>query len=58
VFYGEDELFASGAFEFALRAHQAGTQTLVRPAPVGQRSFIMGAGRVPDVDDAINEMGS
>jgi monoterpene epsilon-lactone hydrolase len=58
VFYGEDELFASEAFEFALRAQQAGTQTMVRPVPAGQHSFIMGAGRVPDVDDAISEMGS
>jgi monoterpene epsilon-lactone hydrolase len=57
VFYGEHELFASEAFEFALRAHEAGNETIVRPVPSGQHSFIMGAGRVPDTDDAIKAMG-
>jgi monoterpene epsilon-lactone hydrolase len=58
VFYGEHELFASEAFEFALRASEFGNEVLVRPVPAGQHSFVMGAGRVPDVDDAIKEMGS
>jgi epsilon-lactone hydrolase len=57
VFYGEHELFASEAFEFALRAQRAGNETMVRPVPAGQHSFIMAAGRVPDVDDAIKAMG-
>jgi len=58
VFYGEHELFASEAFEFALRAKQARNETMIRPVPAGQHSFIMAAGRVPDVDDAIKAMGS
>jgi monoterpene epsilon-lactone hydrolase len=57
VFYGEQELFASEAFEFAIRAQEAGTHTMIRPVPAGQHSFIMGAGRVPEVDDAIRAMG-
>jgi epsilon-lactone hydrolase len=30
----------------------------VRPVEAGQHSFIIGAGRVPEVDDAIAEIGS
>jgi acetyl esterase/lipase len=58
VFYGEDELLASEAVEFALRAQAAGNDLVVRPLEAGQHSFIMGAGRVPEVDQAISEMGS
>ncbi len=29
----------------------------VRSVPAGQHSFIMGAGRVPEVDEAIQQMG-
>jgi epsilon-lactone hydrolase len=58
VFYGQDELLASEAFEFALRAERAGNDVMVRPVEAGQHSFIIGAGRVPEVDDAIAEIGS
>jgi acetyl esterase/lipase len=58
VFYGEDELLASEAFEFGCRAEQAGGDVIVRPVEAGQHSFIIGAGRVPEVDQAITEMGS
>ena len=58
VFYGQDELLASEAFEFGLRAERAGNDVMVRPVEAGQHSFIIGAGRVPEVDDAIAEIGS
>jgi epsilon-lactone hydrolase len=58
VFYGQDELLASEAFEFALRAERAGNDVMVGPVEAGQHSFIIGAGRVPEVDDAIAEIGS
>lgn len=57
VYYGEHELFASEAFEFALRAHDVGNDIVVRPVPSGQHAFIMNAGRAAEVDDAIKSMG-
>jgi monoterpene epsilon-lactone hydrolase len=58
VFYGEDELLASEAAEFGRRAKDAGNQVHVEPVPAGQHSFIIGAGRVPEVDQAITTMGN
>jgi monoterpene epsilon-lactone hydrolase len=57
VFYGTDELLADEAVQLALRAKAAGNDQHLRSVPRGQHSFIMGAGRVPEVDDAIAEMG-
>jgi epsilon-lactone hydrolase len=57
VFYGTDELLADVAVQFALRAQAAGNNQYLRSVQRGQHSFIMGAGRVPEVDDAITEMG-
>jgi epsilon-lactone hydrolase len=58
VFYGTDELLAGDAAELGRRAEAAGVDVLVRAVADGQHSFIMGAGRVPEVDDAIAEIGS
>jgi epsilon-lactone hydrolase len=58
VFYGQDELLASEAFELSVRANRAGNDVLVRAVEAGQHSFIIGAGRVPEVDQAIAAMGS
>ena len=58
VFYGTDELLAGEAAALADRAQAAGNDVLVRPVEGGQHSFIMGAGRVPEVDEAIAEIGS
>ncbi|OBH74565.1 alpha/beta hydrolase [Mycobacterium scrofulaceum] len=57
VYYGEYELLASDAVAFACRAKEAGNDILVRRVDEGQHSFIMGAGRVEEVDRAIAEMG-
>jgi acetyl esterase/lipase len=58
VFYGTDELLAGEAAELAHRARAAGNDVLVRAVADGQHSFIMGAGHVPEVDEAIAEIGS
>jgi epsilon-lactone hydrolase len=58
VYYGADELLAGEAVEFAQRAQAAGSDLLLRSVPAGQHSFIVAAGRVPEVDQAISEMGS
>jgi monoterpene epsilon-lactone hydrolase len=57
VFYGTDELLADEAVQFALRAQAAGNNQYLRSVQRGHHSFIMGAGRVPEVDEAIAEMG-
>jgi acetyl esterase/lipase len=57
VYYGTDELLAGDALEFARRGKAAGNNLTLRSVPAGQHSFIMGAGRVPEVDQAIREMG-
>lgn len=58
IYYGEHELLASDALALAARAEEAGNDVLLRRVEEGQHSFIMGAGRVPEVDRAIEEMGS
>jgi monoterpene epsilon-lactone hydrolase len=58
VYYGTDELLAGEAFEFARRAKAAGNDLILRAVLAGQHSFIIGAGRVPEVDDAIAEIGA
>jgi monoterpene epsilon-lactone hydrolase len=57
VFYGTDELLVDEAVQLALRAKAVGNDQQLRAVQGGQHSFIMGAGRVPEVDDAIAEMG-
>jgi epsilon-lactone hydrolase len=58
VFYGTHELLAGEAVEFARRAEAAGNDVTLRPVSAGQHSFIIGAGRVPEADEAIAEMGA
>jgi len=58
VYYGTNELLAGEAVEFAHRARAANNDVLLRRVPEGQHSFIVGAGRVPEVDQAITEMGT
>jgi len=58
VYYGEHELLATDGAQFGALAKEAGNDVVVRQLDEGQHSFIMGAGRVPEVDHAISEMGS
>jgi epsilon-lactone hydrolase len=57
VFYGEAEVLAGEAIEFTRRASDAGVDVALNSVPGGQHSFILGAGRVPEVDEAILKMG-
>jgi acetyl esterase/lipase len=57
VYYGEHELLAGEAIEFVDRAKGAALDVNVHAIPDGQHSFILGAGRVPEADQAIQEMG-
>src|SRR6267142_2296630 len=57
VCYGAYEMPAGEAIEFAERAKDAGVDVTLRSLPEGQHNFILGAGRVPEVDQAIAEIG-
>jgi monoterpene epsilon-lactone hydrolase len=53
VYYGAHEMLAGEAVEFAKRAKDAGVDVSLHSLPEGQHNFILGAGRVPEVDQAI-----
>ena len=57
VYYGDYELFAGEATQFAKQAHTAGADVTLCSVPQGQHNFILGAGRVPEVDEPIEQMG-
>ena len=57
VYYGTHEILAGEAVEFAKRAQDAGVDVSLHPLPEGQHNFIWGAGRVPEADRAIEEIG-
>jgi monoterpene epsilon-lactone hydrolase len=57
VYYGAHEVLAGEAVEFAKRAKDAGVEVSLHSLPEGQHNFIWGAGRVPEVDQAIEEIG-
>jgi acetyl esterase/lipase len=56
VYYGAHEMLVGDAIEFAKRAKDAGVDVTLRSLPEGQHNFILGAGRVPEVDRAIEEI--
>jgi epsilon-lactone hydrolase len=56
VYYGGAELLVGEAIAFAQRAKDAGVEVSLYEVPEGQHSFIHGAGRVPEVDEAIERM--
>jgi acetyl esterase/lipase len=56
VYYGGHELLAGEAIEFARRASAHGVSVDLHSLPEGQHSFIFGAGRVPEVNQAIKKM--
>src|SRR5215510_12841373 len=56
VYYGSHELLVWESVEFAKRAKAAGVDVTLRSLSEGQHNFLLGAGRVPEVDQAIKEM--
>lgn len=56
--YGECELLAGEARSFGRRLQSVQRQCEIHPLAEGQHSFILGAGRVPEVDSAITSMGA
>lgn len=57
IYYGAHELLAGEAHEFADRAKAASLDVSLHSVPAGQHLFLLGAGRVPETDAAIAEMG-
>ena len=57
IYYGEYEILAGSDVEFAGRAKAAGLDVGLHSVPAGQHLFLFGAGRVPETDTAITEMG-
>jgi acetyl esterase/lipase len=57
VYYGAYEAPAGEGIEFAKRGKDAGVDVTLHSLPEGQHNFILGAGRVPEVDKAIEEIG-
>jgi monoterpene epsilon-lactone hydrolase len=59
VYYGDQEVLVDESIEFAKRAEAVGVEVSLQSVagPAGQHSFILGGGRVPEVDEAIAGMG-
>ncbi|MCX4647398.1 alpha/beta hydrolase [Streptomyces sp. NBC_01446] len=57
VHYGEYETLADDGAELARRLADFKITSEVHPLPEGQHSFVLGAGRVPEVNRAIQQMG-
>lgn len=57
VHYGEYETLAGDGADFGRRLADFEVTSEVHPLPEGQHSFILAAGRVPEVDRAIQQMG-
>src|SRR5579862_7341604 len=58
IFYGEYELLVDDSNQFAKRARAAGVDLELRSLPEGQHNFFLGAGKVPEIDAAVSEMGA
>ncbi|MGW0947890.1 alpha/beta hydrolase fold domain-containing protein [Streptomyces sp. NPDC002623] len=57
VHYGEYETLADDGAQLGRRLADFKVISEVHPLPEGQHSFVLGAGRVPEVDQAIRQMG-
>ncbi|MFD4511012.1 alpha/beta hydrolase [Streptomyces sp. NPDC058457] len=57
VYYGEHETLADDGAELGRRLADHKITSEVHSIPEGQHSFVLGAGRVPEVDQAIQHMG-
>jgi monoterpene epsilon-lactone hydrolase len=57
IHYGADDILVGEILEFAERAKAARVEVNVHEVPSGQHLFLLGAGRVPETDAAIAEMG-
>ena len=57
VYYGEYEILAGEGAELGRRLADFTVTSEVHPMPQGQHTFILSAGRVPETDQAIEQIG-
>ena len=57
VHYGEYETLSDDGIQLGRRLKEFNVTSETHAMPEGQHSFILGAGRVPEVDQAIQQMG-
>ena len=57
IYYGTAELLVGEIIEFAHRAKAAGVDTSLHGVPNGQHLWLLGAGKIPETDTAIAELG-
>lgn len=57
IYYGADELLVGEIIEFARRAKAAGVDASLHGVPNGQHLWLLGAGKIPETDAAIAELG-
>ena len=57
IYYGAHELLVGEILDFAERARAASVNVTLHAVPEGQHLFLFGAGRVPETDAAITDMG-
>ena len=58
IYYGAYEILAGEAIDFAEKARKAGVDVELRALAEGQHNFLLGAGRVPEINAAIVEMAA
>jgi acetyl esterase/lipase len=57
IYFGAHELLVGEILDFAERARAASVNVTIQAVPEGQHLFLFGAGRVPETDAAITDMG-
>lgn len=57
LYYGEYEVLAGEDAEFGRRLVEHGVTSEAHCLPGGQHSYVLGAGKVPEVDESIQHMG-
>ncbi|MEW2545109.1 alpha/beta hydrolase [Streptomyces sp. NPDC047002] len=58
VLYGDQEILTDDSERFAVRARAAGVHVRLEVIPGGQHNFLFGAGKVPEIDEAVGVMAA
>lgn len=58
IYYGTFEVLAGDSIDFAARAERADVDVTLKSLDEGQHNFVLGAGKIPEVDAAIAEIAS
>ncbi|MEU3982879.1 alpha/beta hydrolase [Streptomyces sp. NPDC026672] len=58
VLYGDQEILTDDSEQFVARARTAGVDVRLEVIPDGQHNFLFGAGKVPEIDEAVAVMAA